>query len=112
MPASSVISVPVTAREIVQSCARSASRLRWSWLGLMLKQDFLYAPGAWGSDALIDRECLPQVRGAFICGAVLEVAVADSFQGACFLQGHANVAGDCQRSGVTLAGPLAGRGPG
>ncbi len=52
------------------------------------------------------------MRGALTRGAVLEVAVADSFQGACFLQGHANVAGDGQRLGVTLAGLLGGRGPG
>ena len=53
----------------------------------MLPEGFLNAPGAWGSDALVDRERLPQVGGAFAGVAVLEVAVADSFQGACFLQG-------------------------
>ena len=43
--------------------------------------------------------------------AVAEVAVADAFQGACFLRGGAEVAGDGQRLGVAVAG-LAVCGPG
>ena len=38
--------------------------------------------------------------------------MADSFQGACFLQGIADVAGDGERLGVVVAGLLAGRGSG
>jgi hypothetical protein len=37
--------------------------------------------------------------------AVVEVAAADAFQGAGFLEGHAEVLGDRQRLGVLGAGP-------
>jgi hypothetical protein len=72
----------------------------------------LDAPGSWGADALVDRECLPKVCGALPGVAVLQVALAKSFQGACFLWGRADVAGDGQRLSVTLAGLAGGRGPG
>lgn len=39
----------------------------------------LDALGAGSSDVLVDRECLPQVRGAVAGVAVLEVVLADSF---------------------------------
>jgi len=57
-------------------------------------EGFLDAPGIWSTDALVDRERLPEVWDAFAGVAVLEVAVADSFQGARFLGGHGDVAGD------------------
>jgi hypothetical protein len=63
--------------------------------------------GGGGADALVDRECLLQVRGGLAGVAVLQVALAESFQGACFLWGRAEVAGDGERLGVMLAG-LAG----
>lgn len=44
----------------------------------------LDALGAGGSDVLVDGERLFQVGGGFMSVAVLEVAAADSFQGACF----------------------------
>ena len=50
--------------------------------------------GGVGADVMIDRECLLQVRGGLAGVDVLQVAVAESFQGACFLWGRADVAGD------------------
>ena len=44
--------------------------------------------------------------------AVAEVAVADAFQGACFLCGGAELAGEGQRLGVVVAGLAAIGGPG
>ena len=55
---------------------------------------FLDAPGRRGADVMVDRECLLQVRGGLAGVDVLQVAVAESFQGACFLWGRADVAGD------------------
>jgi hypothetical protein len=57
-------------------------------------ESFLDAPGGGGADALVDRQCLPQVRGSSAGIAVLQVAFTESFQGACFLWGRAEVAGD------------------
>jgi hypothetical protein len=48
---------------------------------------FLNAPGGWGADALVGRECLLQVRCAVTGVAVQEGSAADAFQGRCFLQG-------------------------
>ena len=70
----------------------------------MLAQGVLDAQDCGSADALVDRECLAQVRLAVTAVAVLEVGLADSFQGACFLEGYAEVAGDGKRLGVTLAG--------
>jgi len=70
-------------------------------------EGLLDAPGRRGADALVDRECLLQRRGGLAGVALLEVAVADSFQGACFLGCRADVAGDGQRPGVLVTG-LAG----
>ena len=66
------------------------------------------APRGGGAETLVDGECLLQVCGGLAGVAFLEVSVADSFQGACFLGGRFDVAGDGQRLDVTLAG-LAGR---
>ena len=74
-------------------------------------EGFLDAPGGRGADVLVDRECLLQVRGSLAGVAVLQVASAKSFQGACFLWGRADVAGDGQRPGVLVVGLLCGRGP-
>jgi hypothetical protein len=65
-----------------------------------------------GADALVDRQCLRQVRGGLARVGVVQVGLAESFQGACFLRGRANVTGDGQRLSVTLAGPRSVRGPG
>jgi hypothetical protein len=67
------------------------------------------ALGGGGSDALVDGQCLLQVGGAFAGVMVLEVAVADAFQGACFFQGCAEVAGDGECLAVVVVGLLAGR---
>ena len=74
----------------------------------MTQEDLLDALGARGSDASIDGERLLQVGGAFMIVAVLEVAAADSFQGTCFFERRADVAGDGQCLVVVAAGLLAG----
>ena len=53
-------------------------------------EGFLDAAGGGGADTLVDRECLPQVLRGLTGVAVLQVAVAESFQGAGFLWGRAN----------------------
>ena len=57
----------------------------------MTQEGLLDALGGWSADAMIDGECLPHVGGALAGVAVMEVAVADSFQGACFLQRRADL---------------------
>ena len=91
-----------------------AAGSRWFGGGFepVLIEGLLDAPGGGGAEALVDRECLPQVLRGFGEIAVVEVAVADSFQGAGFLCGHADVAGNGQRPGVLVAGLADGRGPG
>jgi len=69
-----------------------------------MTEAFCYAPGASGSDALVDRQSLPQVRCGLGGVAVVQVAVADSFEGACLLKGNAQVAGDGQGLSVVVAG--------
>ncbi len=59
-----------------------------------LVEELLNALGAGGVGPLVDRQCLAQLPGGLAGAAVVEVAMADSFQGACFLEGHAGVAGD------------------
>jgi hypothetical protein len=78
----------------------------------MAEEGFLDAPGAGCSDALVDGESLSQAGDAFAGVAVLEVAEADAFQGACFFQGRGEVSGNGQRLGVVVAGAAAGRGSG
>jgi hypothetical protein len=89
------------------------------WLGLqgdgwqrVLAEGFLDSPGGGGTDALVDRECLLQVGGSLAGVTVLEVALAKSFQGACFLGSGTDVAGDGQRLTVVLAGLAGSRSPG
>ena len=77
-----------------------------------LGEGFLDAGGVGGADVLVDGKCLLKAGGGFAGVAVAEVAVADAFQGACFLQGGAEVAGDGQRLGVVVAGLVAIGGPG
>ena len=86
--------------------------LRVGGCQLVLLESFLDSPGAGAADALVDRECLLQKVQAFVVVAVLETGPAESFESACFLQGRAEVAGDGQRLGVTLAGLAGVRGPG
>ena len=81
------------------------------WMGLcrdgcqfVMIEGFLNTLGGGGADALVDGQCLPQLRGGFAGVAVAQVGLAESFQGACFLWGCANVAGDGQRLGMALAG--------
>jgi hypothetical protein len=53
----------------------------------VLAQSLLDAPGGGSCNALIDGKCLLQAGGGFTGVAVLQVAAAGAFQGACFLQG-------------------------
>ena len=78
---------------------------------MLVVEGLLDAAGGGGSDPLVDRQRLPQAGGAFAGVAVLEVAAADSFQGARFVRGGAEVAGDDQGLGVLVAGLPAGPGP-
>jgi len=82
------------------------------WLGSILAQGFLDALGAGGSEALVDGQSQPEVRGGFGRVAILQVAAADSLQGTRFLQGGADLAGDGQRLAVMVAGLSGGRSPG
>jgi hypothetical protein len=75
-------------------------------------QGFLDPSGAVRSDALVYRECLLQAAQPFAVGTVPEVGLADSFEGACFLQRRADVLGDAQRLGVMLVGLRGSCGPG
>jgi hypothetical protein len=77
-----------------------------------LEEGFLDAPGGGGSDALVDRQCLLEAGGSVADVLVLQVAAAGAFQGPCFLREGAEVAGDGQRLGVTVAGLAAVGGPG
>ena len=52
----------------------------------MVLEGLLDALGGGGADALVDRQCLPQVRGGLAGVGVLQVGLAESFQGACFLR--------------------------
>jgi hypothetical protein len=70
------------------------------------------ALGARDSDALVDRQCLAQVGGTLAGLTVLKVAVAESFQRACFLQGRTDITRDGQCPAVVVTGLLAGRDPG
>lgn len=70
----------------------------------MVAQGVVDVPSGGGTDALVDRERLPQAGGGFGGVAVQEVAVAESFQGTRFLKRGAEVAGDGQRLGVVVAG--------
>ena len=78
----------------------------------MVRHCLLDAPRGGGADALVDRECLLQVRAGLAGVAVVQVAVAESFQGACFLRGRAEVAGDGQGLRVVLTGLRGIRRPG
>jgi hypothetical protein len=63
-------------------------------------------------DALVDREGLTQTILAFAVVAAVDVGPAESFEGACFFWGCADVAGDGQRPGVVLEGLRGVGGPG
>ena len=76
----------------------------------MILEGFLDAPRGGGAETLVDGECLLQVRGGLAGVACLEVGVADAFQGACFLWGCADAAGDGQRLGVLVVSLAGGRG--
>src|SRR5262249_1015255 len=72
-------------------------------------ESLLDAPGRRGADALVDRQCLRQVRGGLAGVAFPEVSVADSLQGSCLLGGRAEVAGGAQRPGLLVGGLAGGR---
>ncbi len=74
----------------------------------MVVEELLDAPAAGGSNALIDCDCLLQVRGGLAGVAVVEMAAADSFQSAGFLEGYTNVTGDGQCVAVAVPGLVRG----
>ena len=73
----------------------------------VVAEGFLDLPGTGRSDALIDRQCLPQVRGGLTAVAVVEVTAADALQGACLLEEEARRGSRAMASslGVLTAGP-------
>lgn len=80
--------------------------------GVIVGEGLLDAAAGEGSYALVDRQGLPQAGGALAGVAVLEVAAADAFQGACFLPGSAKLSCDGKGLGVVVAGLVAVGGPG
>src|SRR5690348_13862072 len=77
------------------------------------EEGVLDALGVRDADALVDGKRLPQVRGGLVAVvAVVEVAVADIFQGTRFLKRHADVAGYGERLAVMAAGTASVIGPG
>ena len=74
----------------------------------VLLEGFLDAPRVRGSDALVDGERLLQVHRGVAGIAVVEVGPAESFPGARFLEGCADLGGDGQRLVVVVAGRLGG----
>jgi hypothetical protein len=111
--------IPVTLTTARNSATFAASAAgptcpstRQTAVGRLPGASVLDAPRGGGADVLVDRECLPQVRGGMAGVAVLQVGLAEPFQGACFLWGRAEVAGDGQRLGVTRTGLAGGRGTG
>ena len=77
----------------------------------MLAQGFPDKLSARGSNALKDPVCLAQGVQSLVRVAILEVAVADAFEGTCFLKGDADVTGEDKRLIVMVAGLAGGRGP-
>lgn len=59
---------------------------------LMFVDGCLYPLGEGGSEPLVDCQRFSQVRPGLVWVAVLELALADSFQGACRLQRDVDVA--------------------
>src|SRR5215471_20226659 len=99
--------VPATAG-VIPRCGE----LRGGERGPLSAQGFLDALGARASDALVDRQGPLEVGRRLAGVVVMEVAVTDSFQSACLLQGCADLPGDGQRLAVVVAGPAGGRRPG
>jgi hypothetical protein len=101
--------------------AQAEAKQKWGVLPMQGAASVSYLPreggrggrsgrvGRRGSDALVDRECLPQLCSAFAGISLLYVALADAFQRACFLTRRADVAGYSEGLGVVVAGPIAGR---
>src|SRR6516162_652398 len=110
-PPSGCCSQPLAGAEPA-SAVRALSRLTAARWCLLVFEGYPDAPGGGGADALVNRECLLQVGGGFAGVAVLETAVADTFQSACFLHGHPDVASDRECLGVIVAGLAGGGGAG
>jgi hypothetical protein len=66
-------------------------------MSVVVLDGFLAPPCGGCADAMVDGQCLSQPRGGLAGVAVVEVGLAESFQGACFLRGRADVTGDGQR---------------
>src|SRR5215471_2320901 len=58
-----------------------------------------------GADALVDRECQLQVRGALADVAVVQMGLAESFEGACFPPGVRGGRGRSRAPGHGTRGP-------
>src|SRR5262249_40398688 len=104
------VCIPGRARPWPAACLMAfAAGSRWLGLGggecqPVALEGLLDAPRGRSADALVDRQCLPQVGGGLAGVAVVQVGLAGSFQGACFLRGRAEVAGDGQRLRMVPAG--------
>jgi hypothetical protein len=63
----------------------AAHPLAWSSCAteVVVMQGLLDTPGGDGADALVDRQCLAQMRGGLAGVAVLQLALTEPFQGAC-----------------------------
>src|SRR5215475_1070501 len=79
---------------------------------LVVLEGLLDAPCGRRTDALVDRQRLPQVRDGLAGVSVPQAGLPEPFQGACFLRGQADVTGDGQRLVMTLASLAGGRCPG
>jgi hypothetical protein len=88
-PVKQQLTTPVGSSEAVPGALKVAVMFGSGCPHVMAEQYLLDALGAGCSDALVDTEGLPQASDACGCVAVLEVAAADAFQGARFLQRRA-----------------------
>jgi hypothetical protein len=74
-----------------------SSRIRQPILTLsqaIVAEDNLYSLGVGGSDALIDRECVPKIYGTFIGFTLPKDASPDAFQSPCLFEWRTNIAGN------------------
>src|SRR5262249_61708118 len=79
---------------------------------LVVLDGFLDSLCGGSADALVDDECLPQLRGGLAGVAVVQVGLAESFRGGGFLWGWANVGGGGRGLGGGFPGRRGGRGAG
>ena len=73
----------------------------------MIAEGLLDTSGTGGSDPLVDRQGLAQACSTVAGLAIMEVASADTLQGACFFHRRGDVGGD--RKGLLVTGAGVGR---